>query len=49
MVAKATQLNRPKGLMLLVDADDGPAIAFCKSLGFAQVLGEESVTAYMTL
>ncbi len=49
MVAKAIELDRPKGLMLLVDADDGPAIAFCKSLGFVQVLGEESVTAYMTL
>ncbi len=49
MLAKAIELNRPKDLMLLVDGDDGPAIALCKSLGFVQVLGEESVTAYMTL
>lgn len=49
MMAKAMELNRPQGLMLLVEADNGPAIALCQSLGFVQVPGEESVTAYLTL
>lgn len=49
MMAKAMELNRPQGLMLLVEADNRPAIALCQSLGFVQVRGEESVLAYMTL
>lgn len=49
MMARAMELNRPKGLMLLVEGDNEPAIALCQSLGFARVPGEESVLAYMTL
>lgn len=49
MLAKAIELNKPKGMMLLVDVDNTPAIALYESLGFIRSVGENSVTAHVLL
>ena len=49
MVAKAIELNKPKDMMLLVDAHNVAAIALFESLGFIRSDGENSVTAHVLL
>lgn len=49
MLAKAIELNKPKGMMLLVDADDTGAIALYESMGFDKVEGQNNVTAHVVL
>ena len=49
MFAKAVELNKPKDMMLLVDADNSVAIALFESLGFVRSIGENSVTAHVFL
>lgn len=49
MVARAVELNKPKDMMLLVDVDNGAAIALFESLGFMRSVGENSVTAHVLL
>lgn len=44
LLAKALELNRPSGMMLLVDADNVPALALYESMGFAKVLGQNNLT-----
>lgn len=47
MLAKAIELNRPKGMMLLVNVDNRAAIALYESLGFIKSVGENSITAHV--
>ena len=49
MLAKAVELNKPKDMMLLVDVDNSVAVALFESLGFAQSVGENSITAHVLL
>lgn len=49
LVAKAIQLNRPKGMMLLSDIDNQITINLYKSLGFVVVNGENNITAHLVL
>ena len=45
LLAKAIELNRPKGMMLLTDVDNLPVIRLYESLGFRKVEGANSLTA----
>ncbi len=45
LLAKALDLNAPKGMSLLVDLDNIPALRLYESLGFAAVPGRNSITA----
>lgn len=45
LISMAIALNRPKGLMLLVDADNPPAIRLYASMGFAEDPGGATQTA----
>jgi ribosomal protein S18 acetylase RimI-like enzyme len=45
LLAKALELNRPKGMMLLVDVGDAPTIRLYESAGFVKVEGQNSLTA----
>lgn len=45
LLAKAIEMNRPKGMALLVDVDNAPAIALYESAGFVKVQGENNQTA----
>ena len=45
LLAKALELNRPKGMMVLVDVGDAPAIRLCESAGFVKAEGQNSQTA----
>ncbi len=49
LLAKALEMNRPKGMMLLVDADNAPAIRLYGSMGFAKVQGQNNLTAHWTV
>ena len=49
MLAKAIELNRPKQMMLLVDADNTAAISLYESLGFVRAVGENNITAHVSL
>ena len=45
LLAKAIEMNRPKGMKLMVDVDNRPAIALYESLGFVKATGQNSQTA----
>lgn len=49
MLAKAIELNKPKGMMLLVDADKFSESAMYESLGFVKSEKENSITAHVAL
>lgn len=49
MLAKAIELNRPHGMMLLVDIDNVAAIALYESLGFKKAIGENNITAHLSV
>ena len=49
MLAKAIELNKPNGMMLLVDIDNTAAIALYESLGFVKSAGENSICAHIKL
>ncbi|MCM1103400.1 MAG: GNAT family N-acetyltransferase [Clostridium sp.] len=49
MLAKAIELNKPKRMIMLVDADNAAAIALSRSLGFVQAAGGNSRTAHLKL
>ena len=46
LLAAALERNRPKGMMLLVDTDNAPAIRLYASMGFQTVRGQNSLTAH---
>ena len=46
LLAAALERNRPKGMMLLVDTDNVPAIRLYASMGFQTVRGQNSLTAH---
>ena len=49
LLAKALEMNRPNGMMLLVDADNVPAIRLYESMGFAKAQGQNNRTAHVEL
>jgi GNAT superfamily N-acetyltransferase len=46
LMAKALEMNRPNGMMLLVDKDNAAAIRLYEKLGFAAQPGQDSLTAF---
>ena len=46
LLAKALDMNRPNGMMLLVDVDNEPAIRLYASMGFAKAQGQNNLTAH---
>ena len=46
LLAKALEMNRPNGMMLLVEMDNEPAIRLYESMGFVQAQGENNLTAH---
>lgn len=46
LLAAALECNRPKGMMLLVDTDNVPAIRLYASMGFQTVREQNSLTAH---
>lgn len=49
LLARAIELNRPCGMMLLVDVDNAPAIHLYEILGFSPVPGQNSLTAHWNI
>lgn len=49
LLAKALKMNQPKGMMVLVDVDDIPAIRLYSSMGFATAHGQNNLTAHWTV
>ena len=49
LLAKAIEANHPKGLTLLVDVDNTPAIRLYESMGMIKVEGRNSQVAYWTI
>lgn len=47
LLAKALDMNRPKGMMLHVDVDNEPAIRLYESLGFAKAENQNSLVAHL--
>lgn len=46
MLAKALEMNQHSGMMLLVDADNDPAICLYESMGFEKAANQNSLTAH---
>ena len=49
LLVKALEMNQPNGMMLLVDADNDPAILLYESMGFAKVQGQNNLTAHWSV
>ena len=49
LLAQAIAHNKPKGMMVLLDAGDRAAIGLYEALGFVRSEGENSVTARVLL
>lgn len=49
MLARAIELNKPKGMMVLTETDNIAAIALFESLGFRRRPGGNSITAWFML
>ena len=49
LLTKALEMNQPKGMMLLVDIDNDPAISLYESMGFAKAQGQNTMTAHWTV
>lgn len=49
MLSRAIELNRPKAMMLLVDADNTAAISLYESLGFVRAVDGDNMTAHVVL
>lgn len=49
LLAKALEMNQPKGMMLLVDADNDSAIRLYTSMGFEKVENQNNLTAHLVL
>ena len=49
LLAAAIRLNRPRGMMLLVDVDNPAAVRLYETSGFCVVSGENSLTAHMVI
>lgn len=47
LLTKAVELNRPSGMMLLVDIDNEPAIRLYQSVGFEKICGQNNLTAHL--
>lgn len=47
MLSRAIELNRPKAMMLLVDADNTAAISLYESLGFVRAVDGDNMTAHV--
>ncbi len=45
LLTAAIEANKPNGMMLMVDADNAPAIALYESMGFTRIDGADSLTA----
>ena len=49
LLAKALEMNRPKGMTLLVDIDNAPAICLYQSVGFVKVDDRNSLVAHLRI
>lgn len=49
LMSKALELNRPKGMMLMVDVDQIPAIRLFESVGVEKVKGQNNLTAHWNM
>ena len=49
LMSKALELNRPKGMMLMVDVDQIPAIRLFESVGFEKVKNQNNLTAHWNI
>ena len=49
LLAKALEMNKPNGMMVLMDVDDAASIYLYESVGFAKVQGENNLTAHWTV
>lgn len=49
LLAKALELNQPKGMMLLVEIDNEPAIRLYESMGFEKAENQNSLVAHYQL
>lgn len=49
LLAKALEMNKPKGMMLLVDIHNEPAVHLYESMGFEKIENQNSITAHMQM